>query len=106
MTVDEAERELVLATLERAAHDKPRAAAIPTRMPVKLPGPVVTAMRSMAVKSAPLISSTRAINGIRASAWPRAIGIDSRARIVPCSVSSTAAEQASSAVSMAKIRID
>jgi hypothetical protein len=30
-----------------AASAMPRAAAMPTRMPVKLPGPVVTAMRSM-----------------------------------------------------------
>ena len=29
----------------------PRAAAMPTRRPVKLPGPVVTAMRSSAAKS-------------------------------------------------------
>ena len=48
---------------------------------------------------------TRAISGIRASAWPRTIGSDSCAEIPPCSVSSTAAEQASSAVSMARTRM-
>jgi len=46
---------------------------------------------------------TRAISGIRASAWPRFIGCDSCATILLASVSSTAAEQASSAVSIARI---
>ena len=34
-----------------AASAKPRAAAMPTRNPVKLPGPVVTAMRSSSANS-------------------------------------------------------
>ena len=59
----------------------PRAAAMPTRSPVKLPGPVVTAMRSSAANSSPARSMTRAISGISASAWPRTIGSDSRAEI-------------------------
>jgi len=70
---------------------------------VKLPGPVVTAMRSSSVNAAPDASMTRAISGISASAWPRFIGCDSSAMIWPVSVWSTAAEQASSAVSMASI---
>ena len=49
---------------------------------------------------------TRAISGISASAWPRFIGCDSCAISLPASVSSTAAAQASSAVSMARISID
>ena len=46
---------------------------------------------------------TRAISGISASAWPRFIGCDSCASNWPASVSRTAAAQASSAVSMARI---
>ena len=53
----------------------PRAADRPTRKPVKLPGPVVTAMRSSAAKPMPDAFMTRAISGIRASAWPRFIGL-------------------------------
>jgi hypothetical protein len=49
---------------------------------------------------------TRSTIGISASAWPRAMGSDSIAMIPPCTVSSTAAEQASSAVSMASTRMD
>ena len=56
-----------------AAAAIPRAAAIPTRSPVKLPGPTVTAMRSSVAKSSVVSSRNRAIIGIRASAWPRAI---------------------------------
>ena len=63
-----------------AASAMPRAAEMPTRRPVKLPGPVVTAMRSSAAKSRPARSITRAISGISASAWPRTMGSDSRAR--------------------------
>ena len=57
-----------------AASAMPRAAAMPTRSPVKLPGPVVTAMRSSSANSMPASSITRAISGITASAWPRGIG--------------------------------
>src|SRR3989304_1218951 len=88
-----------------AARPMPRAAARPTRIPVKLPGPVVTAIRSTHAKSSPAAPSTRAISGINASACPRAIGMDSCAMIVSRSASSTAAEHASSAVSMAKTRM-
>ncbi len=82
----------------------PRAAESPTRSPVKLPGPVVTAMRSSATKAMPDAFITRAISGISASAWPRFIGCDSCAiRFAGVPVSSTAAAQASRAVSMARI---
>jgi len=55
-----------------------------------------------AIQRASLI--TMAMSGISASAWPRAIGSDRLfARLL--SVSKTAAEQASSAVSMARTRI-
>ena len=73
----------------------PRAAESPTRSPVKLPGPVVTAMRSSATKATPDAFITRAISGISASAWPRFIGCDSCAISLPSSVSSTPAAQAS-----------
>ena len=87
-----------------AASAMPRAAEMPTRRPVKLPGPVVTAMRSSAENGMSACCMTRAISGISASAWPRTIGSDSLAT-VPCSVSSTAAAQASSAVSIASTRM-
>src|SRR5882724_2976081 len=83
----------------------PRAAAMPTRSPVKLPGPVVTPIRSSAANGMSAWRMTRAISGINASAWPRSIGSDSAA-ILPCSVSITAAAQASSAVSMARMRMN
>src|SRR6266404_7397271 len=86
-----------------AASAMPRAAERPTRNPVKLPGPVVAAMRSSAVNATPDTFITRAISGIRASAWPRFIACDSNAITPPALVSSTAAAQASSAVSMERI---
>ena len=89
-----------------AASAMPRAAAMPTRRPVKLPGPVVTAMRSISAKSSRAASITRLIIGISASACPRVIARDSCATMAPSLVSSTAAEQASSAVSMAKMRMN
>ena len=46
----------------------PRAAEIPTRNPVKLPGPTVTAMRSRLANSQRAASITRAMSGITASA--------------------------------------
>ena len=58
-----------------AANAIPRAAERPTRSPVKLPGPVVAAMRSSAENGSPDCFMTRAISGIRASAWPRLIGL-------------------------------
>src|SRR5262249_18225902 len=82
----------------------PRAAATPTRRPVKLPGPIVTAMRSSSTNSIPASLMTAAISGTRASAWPRAIGIDRLTSPSVRPVSSIAAEQASSAVSMAGTR--
>ena len=54
----------------------PRAAAMPTRKPVKLPGPTVTAMRSSSEKSRRAAFMTRWISGISASAWPRVIACD------------------------------
>src|SRR5262245_14483635 len=83
----------------------PRAAEMPTRSPVKLPGPAVTAIRSSWWKARPARPITRATSGISASAWPRAIGRVSLARTLPPSVSNTAAAQAASAVSMARISI-
>ena len=54
----------------------------------------------------PRAGSSRApTSGIKASAWPRTIGTDSRASTPPCSVSSTAAAQTSSAVSIASTRM-
>src|SRR4051812_25247845 len=88
-----------------AASAIPRAAEMPTRSPVKLPGPVVTAMRSISRNSTPASSMTLAISGISASACPRAIGRVSDARMPPRPVSRTAAAQASSAVSMARMRM-
>src|ERR1700722_12771214 len=81
----------------------PRAADSPTRSPVKLPGPVVTAIRSRAANARPACLITRAISGIRASAWPRFIACDSCAISLAASVSRTPAAQASRAVSMARI---
>ena len=89
-----------------AASAMPRAAESPTRNPVKLPGPVVTAIRSSDMNATPEAFITRAISGIRASAWPRFIGNDSCAMSLAASVSSTAAAQASSAVSMARISME
>src|SRR5262245_24217936 len=88
-----------------AASARPRAADMPPRSPVKLPGPVVTAMRSSSLNSTAAPSITRAINGISASAWPRCIVSVSLARMACRSLSSTAAEQASSAVSIARTRM-
>ena len=51
-----------------AASAIPRAAEMPTRNPVKLPGPVVTAMRSSAAKAMSARVHHAAISGIRASA--------------------------------------
>ena len=79
---------------------------MPTRRPVKLPGPVVTAMRSSSAKSSRRGRSRArsAASALRRGRAPwRAI---SRATIAASAVSSTAAEQASSAVSMARMRMD
>ena len=46
----------------------PRAAAMPTRKPVKLPGPVVTAMRSISANVMRAWFITRCNSGINASA--------------------------------------
>ena len=53
-----------------AASSMPLAAEMPTRSPVKLPGPVVTAMRSSAPYAISAFFMTREISGISASAWP------------------------------------
>jgi hypothetical protein len=88
-----------------AASARPRAAEIPTRSPVKLPGPTVTAMRSSSANSQPAASITRAISGIRASACPRSIAVASNATTMPAAASNTAAAQLASAVSMARTRM-
>src|ERR1700694_2758118 len=87
------------------ARAMPRAAAIPTLSPVKLPGPTVTAMRSRSSNRISAWSITRARSGMRASAWPRAIARLSCAR-TRSGIAMTPAAQASSAVSMARIRMD
>jgi hypothetical protein len=56
-------------------------------------------------KSISAKSITRASSGMTASACPRAIATLSLAVMPPRSVSNTAAEQASSAVSMARTRM-
>jgi hypothetical protein len=71
---------------------------------VKLPGPVVTAIRSISSNSLCASSISTAIIGIRASAWPRTIG-SLRCASTPRVESNTQTEQASSAVSMARTRI-
>src|SRR5262249_55758838 len=76
-----------------------------TRRPVKLPGPVVTAIRSSSPNPISAASITRAMSGMSASACPRVIGNVSLAAIPVWLVSRTAAEQTLSAVSMARTRI-
>src|SRR5262245_1882797 len=87
-----------------AASAMPRAAAIPTRNPVKLPGPTVTAMRSRSESRSAAWFMTRARSGIRASACPRAMAMLSCAN-TRSGVSMTPAAQTSSAVSIARIRM-
>src|ERR1700730_7372583 len=87
------------------ASAKPRAAASPTRKPVKLPGPTVATMRSIVSKPTAAVFITRSTMGNSASAWPRPISWDSMASGTSSSVSKTVAEQASSAVSMARMRM-
>src|SRR5258708_8455991 len=82
-----------------------RAAAMPTRNPVKLPGPVVTTTRSRSRKAVPASAMIRPMSGISASACPRSIGRLSLAMTPACWVSNTAAEQAPSAVSIASTRM-
>ncbi len=57
---------------------------MPTRMPVKEPGPVVTAKRSTAAKSEPASAMTSPIRPNSRSAWPRPMrfGTDDRLRRV------------------------
>src|SRR6185436_17312406 len=88
--------------LARGQRDAPRSRKA-TRNPVKLPGPAVATMRSNSVNATPDASTTRAIIGINASAWPRFISCDSCAMPLLAEVSRTAAAQASSAVSIARV---
>src|SRR3984957_9935231 len=87
------------------ATPKPRAADMPTRKPVKLPGPVVTTTRPRSANVTPDCCITRARSGISASAWPRAMATLSLAITLSSAVSNTAAEQAASAVSIASTRM-
>ena len=88
-----------------AASAMPRAAEMPTRRPVKLPGPTVTAMRSSSANSQP-----RRVHDARDQRH-HGLGVAahhaerSLARIAPRCESSTAAAQAPSAVSMARTRM-
>ncbi len=52
------------------ASASPRAAATPTRTPVKLPGPTVTAMRPISENASPASCITSSIIGMSRSAWP------------------------------------
>src|ERR1700722_13708831 len=90
---------------------------MPTRKPVKLPGPVVTTTRSRSLNNVPDFFMTRAMSGISASAWPRTMAKISLTTMPPripplilglfsASTVSTAAEQAPSAVSMASTRME
>jgi hypothetical protein len=74
-------------------------------MPVKDPGPTVTATRPIEGKPPGACATTRWIKGITASAWPRAIGKVSSAIGCDASSSNTQAETAGSAVSIARILI-
>ncbi len=76
------------------------------RTPVKLPGPIVAAIRSSEAKAVPLSCITSATIGISASAWPRAIKASRKTsvRAAP-STASSAAEQAPMLVSSARMFI-
>jgi len=73
------------------------------RMPVKEPGPTVTATRSSDAKPPSTFAITRSTSGSRASPWPRSISIVSDAIGVSASSSSTQAETAGREVSIARI---
>ena len=83
-----------------AASPNPWAAAIPIRIPVKLPGPTVTPIRSRSLKSVAVSAMTSWIMGTRISEWPRSICWERCPRIAPSR--QIAAEQAPIAVSNAK----
>jgi hypothetical protein len=82
-----------------------RAMARPTRMPVKEPGPIATAMRASEGKppSMPRMASST-ISG-KASAWPRAIGRLMTASGPARPPSTTATDAAPQDVSIARIRM-
>src|SRR5215831_12641909 len=82
-----------------------RAAATPTRTPVKLPGPIVTAIRSSSQKGRPASPMSFKITGMSRSAWPRSrTSWASRSSQTPSALRHrTAAERAPSEVSKAKI---
>ncbi len=79
----------------------PRAAASPTRIPVKLPGPVVTATRPSADASTDASRIARSTIGSNASAWPCGMSRCSTWRTT--SPTATATEQANPAQSRARI---
>ncbi len=85
----------------RAASAIPRAAASPTRMPVKLPGPIVTAIRSSAETARPAARIASSTIGSNASAWPWAMSACRSAST--SSPAATAAEQPLPAESTARI---
>src|SRR6185437_11031176 len=82
-----------------SATRSPRMKASPTRWPVKVPGPVVTARRSRAEKASSAWRIASSTIGARISAWPRSIG--SKMCASTSSPSRMATEQAPSAVSTA-----
>src|SRR6516225_6430924 len=82
-----------------------RAMARPTRMPVKEPGPVATAMRESEGKppSTPRMASSTI--GAKTSAWPRVIGRLMTASGAARPPSATATDAAPHDVSIARMRI-
>ena len=80
-----------------------RAAASPTRTPVKLPGPTVTAMRSSPAQARPLAAMVSRTMGTRRSACPRAIASPRPASTRPAST--TATEQPARQQSKARSRM-
>ena len=83
------------------ASASPRAAAIPTRSPVKRPGPTVTAIASRAANASPASAMTSRSIGSSRSPWPCSIGAKRCAASSP--FASSAAEQAPPAQSKARI---
>ena len=83
------------------ASARPRAAASATRMPVKDPGPTVTAILVRSPKPQPASAIAARIIGISRSAWPRLIGSRRRAAMRPPAHS--AAEQQAPELSKARM---
>lgn len=85
------------------ARPKARAADTPMRIPVKEPGPIVTATRVMAEKPPGNRATTRSTSGSRASAWPASMKSVSAAKGFVSPGASRQADVAANAVSIARI---